>query len=429
MKKLNYILMAGVALLAAACVSDEEELFDKSSAQRMNELVVSNTELLESSEYGWVFNYYIGHDDATYGGLVHTIRFKDGKSYFRTEALDDPEEEYASLYQVKGEQECLLSFDTYNDVFHYWSEPQGSSAPDGFESDYEFTFKSISANQDTITLKGNKYGQYAQLIRLKEDGATFMTKILEMGEKVNGLPRSVAVVKGDSIDVTLSDGVFEYSTTVAAPTDEDPNATETSKYVIPYVTTTAGLHFYSPVTLNGVTFQDCTYNASNKNIEADGADAYFPAILPAGYLDFEDLLGEYTVSDASGTVSTITVKDDGTGKGFLISGMTYSGFDIEASYDSAYGSIDILVQSLGTIGSYQAWICVYYDGYYSWNPALGMVGRNSTVDGKTVITFQSNNSSYNITTLLEWAFTGTPSSTTSAGYFTWFAEPLTFTKK
>jgi hypothetical protein len=431
MKKLNYILMAGVALLATACVSDEEDLFDKSAAQRMNELVVSNTELLESSENGWVLNYYIGHDDATYGGLVHTVRFVDGKSYFRSEAAGDPTQEYSSLYQVKGEQECLLSFDTYNAVFHYWSEPKGSSAPDGFESDYEFTFKHISANQDTITLKGKKYGQYAQLIRLKSDGAEYMSAITDMSAKVNIFPRTVAIVNNDSVSVAMEDNVLEYSVTTAAPSDVDPDATETTTYIIPYVTTLTGVHFYSTVEINGEKFQDCTYNATTGAVEAVGANVYFPAIAPAGYLYYEDLLGEYTTADGYyGTDIDITIKDDGTGQGYIISGWAKSGFDVAATYNASYGSIDINSQYLGTIGSYQIWLLVLYDGgYISWNTALGMTGRNSTVDGKTVITFQTNNSAYNITTFLEYLFTGDPSSETNRGWYRWFQDPLVFTKK
>jgi hypothetical protein len=430
MKKLNYILMAGVALLATACVSDEEDLFDKSSAQRMNELVVSNTELLESSENGWVFNYFVGHDDATYGGIVQTVRFKDGKSYFRTEAVDDPTQEYASLYQVKGEQECLLSFDTYNEVFHYWSEPKGSSAPDGYESDYEFTFKHISANQDTITLKGKKYGQYAQLVRLKDDGAEYMSAIADMSSKVNIYPRYVAIVNNDSVSVAMADNVLEYSVTISTPTDFNPDATEKKNYYIPYITTLTGVHFYSTVELNGETFQDCTYNEATGAVEAVGANVYFPAIEPEGYIQFNDLLGEYTTGDGEGNTITITVKDDGTGKGYKISGLTYTGFDVAAEYNHSTGSIDIPVQYLGTIGTNQVWLCVYYGGgYVSWSTSYGMAGSNSTVDGKTVITFQSNNSSVDITTFFEWIFSGDPSSSTSKGWIRWYDEPLVFTKK
>lgn len=430
MKKLNYILMAGVALLATACVSDEEDLFDKSSAQRMNELVVSNTELLESSENGWLFNYFVGHDDATYGGIVQTVRFKDGKSYFRSEAADDPTQEYASLYQVKGEQECLLSFDTYNEVFHYWSEPKGSSAPDGFESDYEFTFKHISANQDTITLKGKKYGQYAQLVRMKDDGAEYMSAIADMSSKVNIFPRNVAIVNNDTVPVSMVDNVLEYSVTTAAPSDIDPEATETVNYYIPYIITLTGIHFYSTVELNGETFQDCTYNEATGAVEAVGANVYFPAIEPEGYITFNELLGEYTTADVNGNPITITIKDDGTGKGFIISGLTRTGLDVAASYNSSYGSIDIPVQYLGMFQSEQIWLCVLYDGgYFSWSTQLGMTGRNSTVDGKNVISFQTNNSSYNITTFLEFAFKGDPSGDTRDGYWRWFQDPLVFTKK
>jgi hypothetical protein len=80
--------------------------------------------------------------------------------------------------------------------------------------------------------------------------------------------------------------------------------------------------------------------------------------------------------------------------------------------------------------SEQIWLCVLIDSSsFSWSTQLGMEGRNSTVDGKNVISFQTNNSSYNITTFLEFAFNGDPSGDTRDGYWRWFQDPLVFTQK
>ena len=428
MKLFNYIFLAGIVAMATSCVSDEDDLFDKSTAQRSNDAVINTTKVLESSEEGWIFNYFPGHD-GMYGGVVQTVRFKDGAAYIRTQVADGVTEEYKSLYQVKAETECMISFDTYNAAFHLWSEPLGSSSTTGYESDYELEVKSISADEDTIKLKGKRYGQYSYLIRLKESGAEFMKKIEAQDALVNAIPRSVAVVKGDSIDVTLSSGILSYSISESATTEDDPEAVSTSYYDYSYITTLTGISFYEPVTINGETFQECTYDEATKNIVAVGADVHFPAIMPKGYTEYEELLGEYVVYDNGGEEYDITITSDGTKSGYYISGMTYCGGDVYASYNTAYGSFEIKAQYVGTWSSYTIWLTPYFDGSLTWDTSAGMIGTNSEEDGQTIITFKSNQSSRNITTFLEYAFTGTPSSSTAAGYLTHYADPFVFYKK
>jgi hypothetical protein len=58
-----------------------------------------------------------------------------------------------------------------------------------------------------------------------------------------------------------------------------------------------------------------------------------------------------------------------------------------------------------------------------------MIGTLGEEDGQTVVTFESNSSSLEITTFFEYAFTGTPSGDTMAGSTRRFAPPLKFVKK
>ncbi|MGG6497602.1 UNVERIFIED_CONTAM: DUF4302 domain-containing protein, partial [Bacteroidetes bacterium 56_B9] len=72
--------------------------------------------------------------DGSLGGYTLTVVFKNGKSAIASEisyANDSGESwpagtEVTSLYQVKAEQEVILTFDSYNPLLHYWSEPTDS---------------------------------------------------------------------------------------------------------------------------------------------------------------------------------------------------------------------------------------------------------------------------------------------------------------
>ena len=98
-----------------------------------------------------------GEEDITY----------DGKTY-------TPGDVFSSNYSVKTEQSTILTFDTYNPMFHKFSEPKGSSNVSGYNSDYEFVFLRASENQDTIVLRGKKYGQEMTMTRLEESPKKYM---------------------------------------------------------------------------------------------------------------------------------------------------------------------------------------------------------------------------------------------------------------
>jgi hypothetical protein len=420
MNKLSYIFIAGMSLLATACTIEEDDLFEESAAQRMNNAVLSNTELLESSENGWVFNYFVGHDDDSQGGLVHTIRFKDGKSYFRSEAAVDPYAEYASLYQVKGEQECLLTFDTYNDVFHYWSEPKGSSSPDGYESDYEFAFKHISANQDTITLKGKKYGQYAQLIRLKESGDKYMDEVFEQSDKINDNFYETMTVNGKNYDIAISGKIFSYSVTEGSGEDET-----LSTYDVPFVYNNEGIHLYSAVTLDGVTFQDLTYDESSRDLSAVGASSAKIVHSVDTPLEYEDLIGTYTVV-MDGSEGTVTVKAKVSGESYTITGLTYSAITVQFNKDK--GSFEIHPQATGTfLGFYYLYLSLYNGSAYSIDTSLYLVGYNFVKNGSTTIRFKGGPGATAYSSFREFAFYDS-AHTNLAGYWTAYDDPLVFVK-
>ena len=163
MKKIYYILFLLLAgFCFNSCVSEEEDLFDKSAAERMNEALTKYKAILQDDPQGWVMEFY--PSDRSMGGYTYTAKFDNGKVDMTSElSLNSSSGDkwpagtvVTSYYRVISEQSALLTFDTYNLLFHFFSEPRGSSDVDGYASDYEFVFMEVS--EDRIVLKGKKYG-------------------------------------------------------------------------------------------------------------------------------------------------------------------------------------------------------------------------------------------------------------------------------
>ena len=61
MKKIIYGFIALAALMAfQSCQKDDDEIFEKSAAQRIQEAVDADKALLESASNGWEMRYYTG---------------------------------------------------------------------------------------------------------------------------------------------------------------------------------------------------------------------------------------------------------------------------------------------------------------------------------------------------------------------------------
>lgn len=270
MKKIAYILLfSALSLGFHSCVNEEDDLFDKSAAQRLNEAVAKYTDLLESSADGWVMDFY--PSDGAMGGYTHTVLFHDGTSTLTSEVtfsnsstgeVWEAGTPVKSLYQVKAEQECILTFDTYNLLFHFWSEPKGSSSPTGYESDYEFAFKEVS--DDVILLKGKMYGNILRLTRLTEPADVYMGKVLDMSNRMAASPRLRIEVAGQTYACRLGGKNFVSETLVEGGVE------------VPYVFTEKGIRLYEPVTVGDITFQEFTL-ADDMSLRAVDADAVFPA--------------------------------------------------------------------------------------------------------------------------------------------------------
>ena len=149
MKRLSYILIFALSLLTTSCLIEEKEVFDKTPAERMDAFLAEYKTLLESSENGWLFEYYPQKDQA-YGGYNYILKFKDG---YVTAWLELAAKEETSTYKMTPDDGPVLSFVTYNANLHFFAE----ATPDmyqGLQGDYEYNLLGKSEDGTEIYVKG-----------------------------------------------------------------------------------------------------------------------------------------------------------------------------------------------------------------------------------------------------------------------------------
>lgn len=260
MKKIFFYIMFAVAGLSLqSCLHDDDEIFDKSAAERINEAVANVKEVLTSSQEGWVMHYYVGQEYA-YGGLNLAMKFTDGKVQMYNETAQNSDGSYKSVvstYKITRDQGPVLAFDTYNDLLHVYGDPAGNGPTDvdGWEADYEFVVMNISEDQNTITLKGKKFNNTIVLERLNRPVAEYFDAATKMAESLTNAG-ILAYTVGDK-KAKFYPGSSEYSVKYV----DDKG--EVASLTVPYTSTDKGLLFNEPIelfgdTLKGINAKDTT---------------------------------------------------------------------------------------------------------------------------------------------------------------------------
>ena len=201
--KAKYLVMIGLlAATFAACSRDEESLFDKPAAIRAQEAVDNAFDVLTSNESGWEMAYF-PNLEASAKGYNMVLKFnKNGNVSVTAKnsatTMNKIMTDTASTWAVKSDYGPILTFDTYNDVFHAFSDPQENGA--GLLGDYEFLI--LKATPEVVVLKGKKHSAYSVLRPMKNIS---LEDYFEASEKI------MADLFGNSNIVTLvQDGQKKY---------------------------------------------------------------------------------------------------------------------------------------------------------------------------------------------------------------------------
>lgn len=265
MKKIYNILFALIAVLSfTSCSNDIDEVFDKSSAERVNDAIAEYKTVLTSAENGWLMKYY-PKANTKYGGYNLLLKFgTDGNVTAMSDALG-ADTKATSHYKLEQSASIVLSFDEYNKVIHFFSDPANPAGignnGKGMEGDLEF--RVLTATADSVVMLGKKRGTKIVM--------TPMAKDADWTETINQIDDLEQEMQFPKYTCEVNDVKYVATTSYRTITFTSSNA-EDGSTTIPYIVTDKGIEFYKPITLNGISIKGFNYKGGD-NYEFESSDA------------------------------------------------------------------------------------------------------------------------------------------------------------
>lgn len=274
MKRIYNILFTLIAVLAfTSCSNDIDEVFDKPSAERVNDAIAEYKTVLTSAENGWLMKYY-PKANTKYGGYNLLLKFgTDGNVTAMSDALG-ADTKATSHYKLEQSASIVLSFDEYNKVIHFFSDPANPAGigdnGKGMEGDLEF--RVLTATADSVVMLGKKRGTKIVM--------TPMAKDADWTETINQIDGLELEMQFPKYTCEVNDVKYVATSSYRTITFTSSNAEEGST-TEPYIVTDKGIEFYEPITLNGVTIKGFNYKGGdNYEFDATSGSAKMYGIIP-----------------------------------------------------------------------------------------------------------------------------------------------------
>lgn len=255
MRKLfNWLLIATFAMIFASCTSEVDDVFDKSSALRIEEAMKTYNDVLKAPANGWRMEYY---GDTKYGGYNMFVKFNNDNTVTVANEVYGPGERATSHYKLEQSAGVVLSFDEFNELFHFFSDPDNvldiGADGEGMLGDLEFRILKCTA--DSVILKGKKHGSRIVMTPFSGDWDTYIDDVLSSEEDMAFASYYYIVGGTDTAMVTAS-----YRQLTFNYTDADGAA---KKVDVPYIVQPNALHLYEPIEIMGETITDFEYKGGN----------------------------------------------------------------------------------------------------------------------------------------------------------------------
>lgn len=410
MKKVfYYISILLLSIHVSSCVQDVDDLFDASSSARVEQAAKDFDALLHKPANGWLMEYY-PQSNQIYGGFVFALKFgEESKVDVSGVLFGKPDEVYQSLYSIKKDKNISLNFDSYNQIFHYLSDPdphvpgtyslygyyENMTRGKGYEGDYEFFL--VSSSDDEIILQGKKTGNIIRMTPLEETASSYLSKVMSVMEETSSIPAIsglTATIDGKDLTLFSYGGVGSYM-----PASYDDKSLGNASVLV----TSDGLKFYSPIKVGDKSISNLVYNSTDKTFACtdNGAtDVVFSLMPNPKYLTYEDYIGSYKIAYDKITTKAVTITAKEEGKTLLLNKPFSTKYSVVLDYEPITGSVSIHPQAVATNGSMDIWICSYDadQGRLSWNESTGMQGTWNGDRENFVISFSDNGASSSINT-------------------------------
>lgn len=261
MRKISYLFALLVSFIAFnACTSDVDNYFPESAPERATKTVAEVKKILQEAPNGWRMEYY---GDMIYGGYNVLCQFKGDSVQIASEkagknheaGLDASgnliTETSLAHYSVNQSMGVVISFDTFNKLFHYFADPKNEDfgeAGTGFGGDFEF--RVLKYSPDSIQLQGLKHGDRIMLYPMKADmdWASYLKEVENVKNFMASSSYTLLAGNDTLAEVTQYGDyhslIFQY-----------PDSTgEMKEYAYPYIITPEGYKFYREIEIGGKKF-------------------------------------------------------------------------------------------------------------------------------------------------------------------------------
>ncbi len=369
---LRISLAAALIWGATACQKEVDRVFEDTSAVRMKESLADISEVLTSSEHGWYLEYLLNErlSGATTGGYSMLVKF-DGKKVTAWGDAEGSAEPVTSLYKLTTDDGPILSFDSYNRVLHYFSTPSGTGTNaigqsghyQGLGGDFEFMV--LKATPDTVLLQGKRGGVEMLMLPLDKEPSEAIANIINTGRDMYV---SSFVSEEDMMKVELDLDKRYFSMYVNAGAGdvligEVPFLFTENGIRLPYIPDGSFVDMdleLDPAMLKEVEKsynenRDLTWNSEDRSLTS--GETVFHGIMPEGWLSYEELAGDYTLSfDNSDPYKTVDIKlvPNVYRKSYYLTGLNPL-ITLEVEYNLASGSLALMGQTIGEEGNYVVW--------------------------------------------------------------------------
>lgn len=200
MKKLyKFSAIASVLMSAslASCNHEEADIFDQSAAHRTEEARKMYKEILLDKGGKWQMEYFTTEQEH---GYVYLFTFRNdgtvtisGNNEYITKLtnIDSNVPSYGSetsMWTILSDNGPVLSFNSYNTIFHLFATPEDIPGTErdeqgyGHSGDYEFDLMKFS--NDTLYLEGKKNGAEIIMTRIapETDDKTYLNEVVALAD-------------------------------------------------------------------------------------------------------------------------------------------------------------------------------------------------------------------------------------------------------
>ena len=200
MKKLyKFSAIAAVLMSAslASCNHEEADIFDQSAAHRTEEARKMYKDILLDKGGKWQMEYFTTEEEH---GYVYLFTFRNdgtvtisGNNEYITKLtnIDSNVPSYGSetsMWTILSDNGPVLSFNSYNTIFHLFATPEDIPGTErdeqgyGHSGDYEFDLMKFS--NDTLYLEGKKNGAEIIMTRIAPeiDDETYLNEVVALAD-------------------------------------------------------------------------------------------------------------------------------------------------------------------------------------------------------------------------------------------------------